>query len=129
MARRSRFLCKVIIGLLLFASGLTGRVSAAARVSGVSTLQIWSPVSVARAGGDVRVLVRVPPEASGRVLEVSIDSDNFYRSSRIPLDGAGAATSHVLTWRSLPRGDYTVEAVLLGHTGARLRTTRTFRVF
>jgi hypothetical protein len=68
--------------------------------------------TVAMAPAYVRALVTIPREASNRLLRVSLDSGDFYRSSDLPLEGAQAAFSHQLTWRSVPSGLYVVTAEL-----------------
>jgi hypothetical protein len=68
--------------------------------------------AVAMAPAYVRALVTIPREASNRLLRVSLDSGDFYRSSDLPLEGAQAAFSHQLTWRSVPSGLYVVTAEL-----------------
>jgi len=51
------------------------------------------------------VRTRLEPDADNRVLEIVADSDWFYRSSTIALDGDRAPNTVMLEYRSLPRGE------------------------
>ena len=76
---------------------------------------------MAMAGRDVRILVRVPPDADNRRLRLSIDSGSFARTSEIDLEGLQAPGAHWFDLPALPAGDYMVEAVVYGSTGPRSR--------
>lgn len=86
-----------------------------------SRLEIRMPVRIARVGADLRAVVRVANHADNRLLRVTLDSDLFFRSTEIELEGADAIRNHLLTWKDLPLGDYVVEATLLGSAGQRAR--------
>ena len=73
--------------------------------------------------GYVRSLVRVSPHPDNRLLRVTLDSADYYRSSDIELDGADAARSHFLNWTSLPAGHYDIVATLFGPDGPRGQST------
>jgi hypothetical protein len=60
------------------------------------------------AGGDARVLVRVEPDDNNRILHVVLDGSYYYASTDVQLDGATAARTHELWWRTLPAGEYMV---------------------
>jgi len=72
-----------------------------------------SPIT-AFAPATVRVHTIVEADAQNRAVEVVAESDNFYRSSEIPLEGELARRTTVLEFRSLPAGAYQVKATLLG---------------
>lgn len=65
----------------------------------------------------LRSLVRVAPNGANRVVRVEIDSDNYYRSSDIPLEGASAPTSHFVDWKQVPAGKYDLIVSVLGTSG------------
>jgi hypothetical protein len=69
------------------------------------------------APGYLRSLIRVMPNADNRVMRVSIDSGNYYRSSDIQLEGADAAMSHFLDWKQVPAGKYELKVEVIGATG------------
>ena len=50
-------------------------------------------------------------------LEIAVDSGEFYRSSEIALDGAQAAQSFTVEYRSMPAGDYEVPVRLRAQKG------------
>lgn len=86
-----------------------------------------SPV-VAFAGADLRVVVRVLPDAGNRRLQLSVDAPTFYASTERQLDGVDGARAHTFNLQELPAGDYQIVAVLEGSNGVRTRLTRNFKV-
>jgi len=76
----------------------------------------------------VRSLVRVAPHADNRTLRVVIDSENYYRSSDVQLDGEHAAQSHFFSWAALLPGAYEVTVTVLGPDGPRAAKTLPFDV-
>lgn len=76
----------------------------------------------------LRGLVRVQPNSGNRLLRVTIDSPNFFRSSEVQLDGASAAKSHLFVWKSLPPGAYEVTAIVFGSDGRRIQRRARFQV-
>lgn len=68
---------------------------------------------------DVRVTIE--PDEDNRTLEIVADSIDFYRSSRITLEGNRAPRVFVHRLRNLPGGEYWIEGILSdarGHTVA-----------
>jgi hypothetical protein len=86
-----------------------------------------SPV-VAFAGADLRVVVRVQPDAGNRRLQLSVDAPTFYASTERQLDGVEGARAHTFNLHELPAGDYEITAVLQGSDGVRTKITRQFKV-
>ena len=58
----------------------------------------------------VPITIAVEPAADNRVLVVEADSDDYYRSSSIELDGDKEKRLHSVELRSLPAGEYVVRA-------------------
>jgi len=58
----------------------------------------------------VPITIAVEPAADNRVLVVEADSDDYYRSSSIELDGDKEKRLHAVELRSLPAGEYVVRA-------------------
>ena len=83
----------------------------------VSPRQSFAPASVV-------VRVHITPDVANRALEVVAESDGYYRSSRIQLDGDGAPATSSLEFRSLPGGDYDVRAILIDSTGRQRASAR-----
>jgi hypothetical protein len=76
----------------------------------VSPVQSFAPTNLT-------VRVHVEPDAGNRALEVVAESGDYYRSSRIQLDGADAPRTISLEIRNLPGGDYDVRGTLLDGGG------------
>jgi len=84
--------------------------------------------SMTVAPGFVRIEARVESDASNRSLRIIAESDDFYRSSDIPLDGENGPNIAVVDLRQLPTGVYEVTGILVGTNGQRAATTRVLRV-
>lgn len=65
------------------------------------------------------IRVNVAPRADNRALEIVVDSDDFFRLSRVELDGDRAPLVNTLTIGSVPAGVYVVTATLIGSDGKR----------
>jgi hypothetical protein len=66
----------------------------------------------------------VEPDAQNRSIEVIADSEEFYRSSTIELEGDHAPKTMMFEFRSLPPGDYELTATVNGAGGQRRAITR-----
>lgn len=115
---------KRLLFVLLFvlAAGTPGPLQASADV----TLQL-SPY-LALAPAYVVIRARVERDAANRAIEVIADSEKFYRSSYIQLDGDRAPSVTEVRLRDLPGGDYQVSVVLIGANGVRATASKTLRV-
>ncbi len=70
----------------------------------------------------VRVTATIERDAQNRAMEIVADSEGFYRSSLIPLEGENAPRTTTIDFRGLPGGDYEVRIILLD-AGGRPRAT------
>ena len=104
--------------LLMAASTLNGRERLTMRVS----------PAVALAPGFLTVRVTVDADPENRWLQIVAESQDFYRSSQIPLDGEHAPRLNVFELQSLPTGLYQVTGVLVGAHGQRATTQRLAKV-
>ena len=84
----------------------------------VSPLQSFAPTNLT-------IRVHVEPDADNRTLEVAAESGEYYRSSRIQLDGADAPRTISLEIRNLPGGDYDVRSALINRVGRERAAVRT----
>jgi hypothetical protein len=84
------------------------------------TLKVSPAVAFAPANLIVRTMIEA--DADNRAIAIVAESDDFYRSSEIQLDGAHAPRTNTVEFRSLPSGEYQVKAMLIG-TGAEPRAT------
>ena len=72
-------------------------------------------VSVAPA--NLVIQTTIAPDAANRSVEAVAESDDFYRSSTITLDGDHAPKTTRFEFRSFPAGDYRVTVVRTGADG------------
>jgi len=106
----------LLFGILLVTAALP------ARASDRMTLKISPTVAFAPANLIARTMIEA--DARNRAVEIVAESDDFYRSSEIQLDGEHAPRTTTFEFRSLPPGTYEVKATLLGSDGAPLATVR-----
>ena len=99
----------VLFGILLLAGSQS--LGAGERL----TLKVSPAVSFAPANLVVRTTILA--DADNRAVEIVAESDDFYRSSQIQLEGERAARTTSFELRSLPSGTYEVRANLLGADG------------
>ena len=87
-------------------------------------------VSPAMAAAPAFISVRAVIEASddNRALEVVAQSSDFFRSSRVELDGRAAPPLSVFQYSNLPPGLYEVSAFLIGTSGQRAAVSKIVKV-
>ena len=64
----------------------------------------------------VPITIAVEPGEKNRILVVEVDSENYFRSSGVELDGEKEKRLHSLEFRSLPAGEYTLRAEVRSKT-------------
>jgi len=64
----------------------------------------------------VPITIAVEPGAQNRLLVVEVDSDDYFRSSGVELDGDKEKRLHSVEFKSLPAGEYTLRAQVLSKT-------------
>jgi hypothetical protein len=74
---------------------------------------------VVPAGSDLPVIIRVPRDSDNRSLTIEAASEDYVRSSTMPLDGEFEAATHQYWFRHLPEGEYKVVARVTGTRGVR----------
>jgi hypothetical protein len=107
----------VVLGMAMLAFAAPTR--AVERLS----MQVSPAVAFAPANLVVRATVQASDE--NRSIEIVAESDDFYRSSEIELDGERAPRTTLFEFRSLPTGSYQVRAILRGVSGKELASTKT----
>jgi predicted phage tail protein len=100
----------LVVGMMLTATTVTG---AKEPVS----IRVSPEISFAPA--NVVIRTSVEPATENRSVEVIADSDEFYRSSTIPLEGDRAPKTTMIEFRGLPPGNYDVSASVIGSGGQR----------
>jgi hypothetical protein len=87
------------------------------------TLKVSPAVAFAPATLIVRAMVQA--DHDNRLVQIVAESNDFYRSSEVQLDGENAPHVNVFEFRSLPSGTYVVTATLrdsLGKARAAVRS-------
>ena len=86
------------------------------------SIRVYPAISFAPANLVIRTSIE--PDANNRAMEVVADSDGFYRSSAVQLEGDRAPKTTTFEFRSLPPGEYEVTAVVIGADGQRRARAR-----
>ena len=94
-------------------------------VSAKEPVSIHVNPKVGIAPADVNIRITVEPDASNRGLQIVTDSDSFFRSSLIQLEGDRAAVTTTIQLHGLPGGEYAMTAVLIGANGQQRAIART----
>ena len=72
---------------------------------------------VTQAPADIFIYVRLEPRPENRLLLVTADSSEFFRSSEVQLEGESSPRVTVFRFRQLPPGSYNIAAELIGSNG------------
>lgn len=96
-------------------------------LSAKEALSLRATPQVANAPAHVSVTVTVERHTENRELVVVDDSEDYYRSSVVQLEGEKAARTYLLVFRGLPPGQHRISATVRGQVGQRaiVRTTVT----
>ena len=86
------------------------------------TLKVSPAVAFAPANLIVRTMIEA--DADNRAIAIVAESDDFYRSSEVQLDGDHAPRTNTFEFRSRPSGTYQVKAVLIGTASEPRATAR-----
>ena len=102
--------------------GMTVAATVAAGANQPLTIKVTPAMSFAPANLVIRT--SVDPDADNRSLEVVAESDDFYRSSAVTLDGDHAPKTTQFEFHSLPPGVYEVSVVVTGADGKKRAISR-----
>ena len=69
------------------------------------------------APSNLNIRARVVPHADNRALTIVAESEDFYRSSQISLEGDHAPATIMFEFRGVPGGEYVVSGVLTDSLG------------
>jgi hypothetical protein len=97
-----------LYGLLLLA---TTPVGAGERL----TMSVRPAIAFAPANLIVRAMIEASKD--NRAMEIVAESDDFYRSTEVTLDGDAAPRITSIELRSLPPGTYEIDVTLMGANG------------
>lgn len=107
-----------LVGLMLTVAALP------LRAGQPELLSIHVSPAVSFAPANLSVRASIATDSDNRSMEIVAESEDFYRSSRIQLDGDRAPRTTLLEFRSLPPGAYEVKVILRGSAGRERATVR-----
>ena len=110
----------MVCGMCLFST----TVAPTTFVTAKDSLSIRVSPAVAFAPANLIIQTRIDPDAYNRALEVVAESQEFYRSSTIQLEGDRAPKTTRFEFQSLPPGEYEVRASVIGADGQPKATAR-----
>jgi hypothetical protein len=76
------------------------------------------------APANLTIRLQVEPDAVNRALEVVAESGEYYRSSRMQLEGSGAPRIMSFEFKDVPGGNYDVRGTLVSSAGKRRAAVR-----
>ncbi len=102
---RPRCLCVLVLVLVV----------ANANAGSKLTLQIRPTIALEPA--TVLVRTRVEADRLNRSMEVTADSEEYYRSSVVDMDGENAPTTDSFTFKNMPAGTYEIRVIVRDSAG------------
>jgi len=87
--------------------------------SGGEQLRLAVSPAQSFAPSNLNIRARLVPNAENRALTIVAESEDFYRSSEITLEGDHAPATITFEFRGLPGGEYIVSGVLTDSVGRR----------
>jgi hypothetical protein len=91
----------------------------ATSASGGEPLRIAVSPAQSFAPSNLNIRARVVPNPENRALVIVAESEDFYRSSQIALEGERAPATIMFEFRGVPPGEYLVSGVLTDSAGHR----------
>jgi hypothetical protein len=88
-------------------------------VSGGEQLRLAVSPAQSFAPSNLNIRARLVPSAENRSLTIIVESEDFYRSSEVPLEGDCAPAMITFEFRGVPGGEYLVSGVLTDNAGHR----------
>lgn len=83
----------------------------------VSPMQSFAPANL-------YIRVSIEPHADNRVVSVAAESENYYRSSDIALEGDQGPRTVIVEFRSVPEGQYEIRGAIGNVQGREVATAR-----
>jgi hypothetical protein len=91
-------------------------------VSGGEQLRIAVSPAQSFAPSNLYIRARVAPNAENRALTIIAESEEFYRSSEVSLEGDHAPAMITFEFRGVPGGEYLVHGIVTDSAGHRRAT-------
>ena len=90
---------------------------AGTRINGGESLKMSVSPQQSFAPANLFVRVAIEPNTANRAVEVVAESDDFYRSSLVTLEGENGPRTVLLQFRNLPGGQYDVTSRVTNQNG------------
>ena len=103
---------------------LTAVFLTAAPINGTESLKMSVSPAQSLAPAYLRVRVTVEPNAVNRTVVVVAESDAYYRSSEMPLEGEQGPRTLLFEFRGVPSGDYQIRGVVGDAKGHEVATAK-----
>jgi hypothetical protein len=120
-AAMTRITTRVMMTVLLLALAATGP-------KAQEPVRIAASPTFAFAPALLRVRVRVEPNAANRTLTITADSDGYYRSSLIELEGDTSEKTFFVEFKQVPAGDCKPSAVASKGNGGNVAVATGVRI-
>jgi hypothetical protein len=111
---------RIVPALALAALGLAALVEVPTLANQPMTVRVSPHFALEPATLSIDLIVE--RNSDNRALQLSVESDNYYRSSLVQLDGDDAPSVTTMRYSSVPAGAYEVKATLLG-SGEKTRAS------
>src|SRR5262245_45241135 len=103
---------------------LTGILLTAIPIRGTELLKISVSPSQSTAPANLRIRVTVEPKAANRTVTVAAESEDFFRSSEIALEGEQGPRTIFFEFRGVPGGQYEVRGAVGDARGHEVAVAR-----
>jgi hypothetical protein len=100
------------IELMRLALLLTGLFVAVAPITGTESIKMSVSPAQSLAPAYLRVRMTVEPNAANRIVAVVAESDNYFRSSELPLEGENGPRTIFFEFRGVPSGEYQIRGLV-----------------
>jgi len=102
-----------------------GLIIAATTTEGATeSISIRVSPAVAFAPAELVIRATIAPDASNRAVHIVAESDEFYRSSELQVEGDLAAKTTTVQFHAVPPGEYEVTAAVIAADGRRSALAR-----
>jgi uncharacterized protein (DUF58 family) len=103
---------------------LTGILLTTAPMGGTESLKITVSPSQSTAPANLRIRVTVEPNATNRSVAVAAESDHYFRSSEVTLEGDQGPRTIYFEFRGVPGGQYEVRGAVGDAEGHEVASAR-----
>jgi uncharacterized protein (DUF58 family) len=105
--------------LLLFGLLLT-----VAPLNGNEPLKISVSPSQSMAPANLHIRLSIEPNAINRLVSIVAESEDYFRSSEVAIEGEGGPRTVIVEFRSVPGGHYEIRSALGDAKGRQVATAR-----